>query len=313
MANNPRDLVFISYHPRDRLWLERLEVHLKPLMQQGALSHWSNAEVHPGDDLGVAADRALSRACVLVLLVSADYLASSDFELMLKSKHDYNTMTLWLPVRPSAYDATELAGIEPLIDAKRPLAILSGEEAEVKLVRACQFITAAVTSAATDITMNKSVSVDLQPERSRPEQPTPSIAGRGYGLNIWGPCVIVLMLLLVVGLRQIGSNLNFPARSEKRKDLRSDLGAALHKDQSVVHTQSLPAVDGAARIGSDDMDASLRKTPAPQLSNKNYPSRPSEDGSSIMIENKGSGPIIIGSGTKLQQYYISGQQRSLQP
>ncbi len=140
MSEHRQDLAFISYHDKDRPWLERLEVHLEPLLRRNGLSCWNNTQVRAGDGVQAEVERALSCARVFVLLVSADYLASAESTRMLREARARGVALLWLPVRPCAYEETELAGIAPLVGPARTLALLSEQEAELELVHACRRI-----------------------------------------------------------------------------------------------------------------------------------------------------------------------------
>lgn len=71
-----RTRVFISYSHKDRAWLERLKVFLRPLERQGLIDRWDDTRLVAGDDWRREIRNAMSTARVVILLVSADFLAS---------------------------------------------------------------------------------------------------------------------------------------------------------------------------------------------------------------------------------------------
>ena len=72
----PRTKVFISYSHKDEKWLERLQVHLKPLERDKRIDRWDDTRIQAGADWHEEIREALDAAAVAVLLVSADFMAS---------------------------------------------------------------------------------------------------------------------------------------------------------------------------------------------------------------------------------------------
>ncbi|MEA5449842.1 COR domain-containing protein [Leptolyngbya sp. CCNP1308] len=68
--------LFFSYSHKDDLLREQLETHLKLLQRQGLIQPWHDRRILPGDDWAGEIDDNLNRADIILLLVSADFIAS---------------------------------------------------------------------------------------------------------------------------------------------------------------------------------------------------------------------------------------------
>lgn len=68
--------VFVSYSHKDKEFLERMLVHLKPLEAAGLIDPWVDTRLRAGDRWKKQIETALQSASVAILLVSADFLAS---------------------------------------------------------------------------------------------------------------------------------------------------------------------------------------------------------------------------------------------
>jgi hypothetical protein len=103
-----RPNVFVSYSHSDREYLDRLLVHLKPLEREGLIDLWVDTRLRAGDRWKKEIEKALARATVAVLLVSADFLASdfiTDNELppILRKAEEQGTRIIPLIVKPCRF------------------------------------------------------------------------------------------------------------------------------------------------------------------------------------------------------------------
>ncbi|HYE15529.1 MAG TPA: toll/interleukin-1 receptor domain-containing protein [Pyrinomonadaceae bacterium] len=124
-TTSARPKVFISYSHRDREWLERLQVHLKPL--KGALDAWDDTRIVPGSSWREEIHAALAEAKVAILLVSADFVASDfiiaeELPALLKTAAAGGTQILAVVLSPAMLSAIGgLAELQTVNDPKSPL------------------------------------------------------------------------------------------------------------------------------------------------------------------------------------------------
>ena len=77
--------VFFSYSHADEELRNELEKHLAGLLRQGVITTWHDRRIGPGEELHGHIDEQLNAADIVLLLVSADFLASDycyDVEMM---------------------------------------------------------------------------------------------------------------------------------------------------------------------------------------------------------------------------------------
>jgi len=141
----PRDLVFFSYSHRDKVWLDRLLIFLKPYVRQGRLSVWADPYIRVGDKWRRDIDVALDRTLIAVLLVSPEFIASDfiDEEELppLLEAADNGAVTL-VPVSVSAspYEITPLKDYQWARDPATPLDKLSKANRNAALVEIVKHI-----------------------------------------------------------------------------------------------------------------------------------------------------------------------------
>lgn len=127
---------FISYAHADAEYLTRLRVHLRPLEKAGRLDVWVDTRIRVGDLWKGEIDRALTRATVAVLLISADFLASDfivDNELppILENAQHRGTRIVPVIVKPCRFARDpNLSRFQAMNDPSLPLAALPQVEQE---------------------------------------------------------------------------------------------------------------------------------------------------------------------------------------
>lgn len=67
---------FISYSHHDKAYLDRLMVHLKPLVKKGLIDIWVDTKIKTGDQWQKEIENALAVSSISILLISADFMAS---------------------------------------------------------------------------------------------------------------------------------------------------------------------------------------------------------------------------------------------
>lgn len=68
---------FVCYSHSDTEWLDRLRVHLAPLVASNELDLWSDKRILTGDQWKLEIEKSLNDAAIAIILVSADFFASN--------------------------------------------------------------------------------------------------------------------------------------------------------------------------------------------------------------------------------------------
>ena len=132
--------VFISYCRADAAWLDRLKIHLRPLVRRTALEVWDDSRISPGQTWHEEISNALARARVAVLLISADFLASefivnNELPPLLHRAARGGLLMVPLMVSPCLFAGhEELSRYQSVNRPDRPLSGMSRTDAEAALV-----------------------------------------------------------------------------------------------------------------------------------------------------------------------------------
>lgn len=135
-------LIYLAANPADLEWLDAVRRHLSP---HRGVQAWDPRDIPAGVELRQALAEALASARLAVLFVSPHFLAEEfapggATHGLLTAALAHGLRILWIPVRASAYDVTEICEHQPLHDARRPLDALPEAELGQALVGICERI-----------------------------------------------------------------------------------------------------------------------------------------------------------------------------
>src|SRR5437660_11262721 len=118
--------LFFSYSHRDQDLRDQLETHLKLLQRQGLISSWHDRKIGAGDEWAGQIDAHLNSAQIILLLISADFIASAycyDIEMKrAMQRHDAGKAII-IPVilRPCDWHKTPFGKLQVLPTDGRPV------------------------------------------------------------------------------------------------------------------------------------------------------------------------------------------------
>ena len=128
MATQPK--IFVSYSHKDKEWLVRLQVHLKPLVRDEIIDLWDDTRIQTGDLWREEIRQAIESSQAAVLLLSADFrasdfIATDELPPLLKAAEDKGLLILPVIVKPfletpiiNQFQAVNPEA-KPLIDMKK--------------------------------------------------------------------------------------------------------------------------------------------------------------------------------------------------
>ncbi|CAD6561487.1 toll/interleukin-1 receptor domain-containing protein [Paraburkholderia sabiae] len=118
--------VFYSYSHVDAELRANLASHLATLVQQGKIEEWHDRKITPGKDWDQEISDALESADIILLLVSADFLASEysfgvevDRALALVKEKDIHVIPVLL--RPCLWEESRFSALQPLPRNQQPV------------------------------------------------------------------------------------------------------------------------------------------------------------------------------------------------
>lgn len=153
MPSPKRDQVFISYSHKDKVWLDKLQTMLKPLMRNKTISVWDDTRIKPGAKWNNEITQALAAAKVAVLMVSSNFLASdfiAEKELppLLNAAEQEGLTIIWVYLSACWYEESEIGEYQAAHDTAEPLDTLEIGAQNQVLLRICKAIKAAATETS---------------------------------------------------------------------------------------------------------------------------------------------------------------------
>jgi hypothetical protein len=143
---NSKTSVFISYCHRDNRWRQRLDIHLKPIVESGLIASWHDGLIDPGRKWREEKQLAIETAKIAILLVSADFLASdfirrNELPPLLKAAESRGCRILPIIVRPCRFSRTpEISQFQAFNPPERPLSAMNANERESLFARVADII-----------------------------------------------------------------------------------------------------------------------------------------------------------------------------
>ncbi len=136
LKQSEKKAIFISYSHKDEKWKNHLMSHLSIFKQQKLLEVWEDRRINPGEDWAWEIRKALSRAKVAVLLISANFLDSNsilheEVPALLEKRRKEGLEVIPIIVKPCAWRAAPwLSSMQALPKDGEPL--MKGTEYEIE-------------------------------------------------------------------------------------------------------------------------------------------------------------------------------------
>lgn len=118
--------VFCSYAHEDEEYRQQFETHLSALKRQGLISLWHDQQILPGSNWAHTIDKHLETASIIVLLISADFIASDycydvEMERALERHKANEARVIPIVVRPCEWQQLPLASLHALPTDGKPI------------------------------------------------------------------------------------------------------------------------------------------------------------------------------------------------
>lgn len=145
----PRTRVFISYSQKDEEHVQRLKTHFAHYERKGMIEIWDETKIAPGALWQEEIRKAIARTKVVLLLVSADYLASqwvteNELPPLLHAAYTEGATIIPVIVSACAFADSELARFQTVNSPEKPLSSLRWDERETIWATVAQMVSGAM-------------------------------------------------------------------------------------------------------------------------------------------------------------------------
>jgi hypothetical protein len=135
--------VFFCYAPQDEELRNELEKHLALLEREGYVKGWSAGMIGAGDDARREIERQIDRADLILLLVSADFLASDqlyEVELRRALTRAERSTVVGILVRPCDWEHGEIGPVVkyPVTEKRQVLAVTAWDDRDAAFTSVAQ-------------------------------------------------------------------------------------------------------------------------------------------------------------------------------
>lgn len=205
-ANNDAIEVFFSYAHEDEVLRNKLAKHLKLLERQGVIQSWHDHQILPGTEWQGQLDRHLETAQIILLLISANFLASDycyDIEMKRALERHQAREARVIPIILSPvdnWDKSPFGILQALPTAGKPVTRWENEdEAFTSIVKGIRLTiedwqkgergTVLRTTASPEQTADRSASQPAQPPQANATHQTNRENSTGWQFNVSGGTV----------------------------------------------------------------------------------------------------------------------------
>ena len=118
--------LFFSHSYRDRHFRRKLEKHLAVLQREGLIADWHDREIAAGDEWKSEIDRHLLSADIVLLLVTADFIASDycwseEIKKVLERHQRGEARVIPVILKPCSWGNTPFGGLQAVPKSARPV------------------------------------------------------------------------------------------------------------------------------------------------------------------------------------------------